>query len=103
MTLKLNDTYIKPFIKDEELSAIESEVKAAHKCLLSGNGEGSDFLGWVDLPVNYDKEEFNRIKSLGYENFKLKNGQVVYEVEGEKLFKIKAPEGTEIEIRDTDI
>ena len=33
----------------------------------------------------------------------LKNGQIVYEVEGEKLFKIKAPEGTEIEIRDTDI
>ena len=49
------------------------------------------------------EKEFRRIKSLGYENFKLKNGQVVYEVEGEKLFKIKAPEGTEIEIRDTDI
>ena len=37
------------------------------------------------------------------ENFKVKNGKVVYEVEGESLFKIKAPEGTEIEIRDTDI
>ena len=49
------------------------------------------------------EEEYNRIKSLGYTNFKLKNGQIIYEVEGEKLFKIKAPEGTEIEIRDTDI
>ena len=63
MTLKLNDTYIKPFIKEEELSAIEAEVKAAHKCLLSGNGEGNDFLGWVDLPFNYDKEEYARIKA----------------------------------------
>ena len=63
MTLKLNDTYIKPFIKEEELTAIEAEVKAAHKCLLSGNGEGNDFLGWVDLPFNYDKEEYARIKA----------------------------------------
>ena len=63
MTLKLNDKYIKPFIKDEEMAAIEAEVKAAHKCLLSGNGEGNDFLGWVDLPFNYDKEEYARIKA----------------------------------------
>ncbi len=63
MTLKLNDTYIKPFIKNEEMAAIEAEVKAAHKCLLSGNGEGNDFLGWVDLPFNYDKEEYARIKA----------------------------------------
>ena len=63
MTLKLNDKYIKPFIKDEELAAIEAEVKAAHKCLLDGNGEGNDFLGWVDLPFNYDKEEYARIKA----------------------------------------
>ena len=47
--------------------------------------------------------EYERIRNLGYENFKVKNGKVVYEVEGESLFKIKAPEGTEIEIRDTDI
>ena len=56
-----------------------------------------------DLELNFYEKEYNRIKSLGYENFKIKNGQIVYEVEGEKLFKIKAPEGTEIEIRDTDI
>ena len=37
------------------------------------------------------------LRDLGYTDFKLKNGQIVYEVEGEKLFKIKAPEGTEIE------
>lgn len=49
------------------------------------------------------EDEYNRIKSLGYEKFKVKNGEVIYDVEGGKLMKIKAPEGTEIEIRDTDI
>ena len=62
MTIKLNDTYVKSFIKDEEVKAIAAEVEAAHKCLLAGNGEGNDFLGWVDLPFNYDKEEYARIK-----------------------------------------
>lgn len=48
-------------------------------------------------------EEFNRIKKLGYTNFKLKNGEEIYKIENGYLFKIKAPEGTEIEIRDTSI
>ena len=62
MTVKLNDTYVRSFVKDEEIKAIAAEVEAAHKCLLAGNGEGNDFLGWVDLPFNYDKEEYARIK-----------------------------------------
>lgn len=53
--------------------------------------------------VDNIEEEYNRIKSLGYDNFKVKHGKVIYDVEGGKLLKIKAPEGTEIEIRDTDI
>jgi len=48
-------------------------------------------------------EEYERIKSLGYNDFKLKDGKVVYKVLGESLIKIKAPEGTEIEMRDTEI
>ncbi len=48
-------------------------------------------------------EEYNRIIDMGYDNFKVKNGEIIYNVEGCKLFKIKAPEGTEIEIRDTNI
>ena len=48
-------------------------------------------------------DTYERIKNLGYTDFKVKNGEIIYSVEGEKLFKIKAPEGTEIEIRDTDI
>ena len=62
MTVRLNDTYMKPFVKCEDLSAIQGEITAAHKCLLEGTGEGNDFLGWIDLPNNYDKEEYARIK-----------------------------------------
>ncbi len=53
--------------------------------------------------VDNVEAEYQRIKALGYHDFKLKNGQVVYQVLGESLFKIKAPEGTEIEMRETDI
>lgn len=53
--------------------------------------------------VDNVEEEFDRIKKLGYTNFKIKNGEIVYKVEGGYLFKIKAPEGTEIEIRDLPI
>ena len=62
MTLKINDAYVKNFIDDSELKAIQPEITAAQKTLLEGSGEGSDFLGWIDLPNNYDKEEFARIK-----------------------------------------
>jgi glyoxylase I family protein len=51
--------------------------------------------------VDNVNQEFNRIKKLGYTNFKIKNGEEIYKVEDGYLFKIKAPEGTEIEIRDT--
>ncbi|MBE6667130.1 MAG: glucose-6-phosphate isomerase [Ruminococcaceae bacterium] len=62
MTLKLTDAYVKPFVSDAEMAAITPEVLAAQKSLLAGNGEGSDFLGWITLPDDYDKEEFARIK-----------------------------------------
>ncbi len=39
------------------------KAKAAHKTLVERSGAGNDFLGWVDLPVNYDKDEFVRIKA----------------------------------------
>ena len=62
MALTLNDKYIKDFAENGALEAISGEVKAAHAKLLARNGEGSDFLGWIDLPKNYDKEEYARIK-----------------------------------------
>ena len=49
------------------------------------------------------KEEYNRIKSLGYDNFERKNSEEIYKVENGYLFKIIAPEGTKIEFRDSEI
>ena len=63
MTLKLNDSYVKPFISDDAYAAIQPEISAAHRTLLEGSGAGSDFLGWVTLPDDYDREEFARIKA----------------------------------------
>ena len=41
---------------------MEKMVETAKEVLVSRTGLGNDFLGWIDLPVNYDKEEFDRIK-----------------------------------------
>ena len=62
MALKLNDNYVKNFITDDDLKAMLPKVEDAHQKICDKSGEGADFLGWVDLPVNYDKEEFERIK-----------------------------------------
>ena len=51
------------FFSKDELKAIAPQVSAAHKTICDKSGAGSDFLGWVDLPVDYDKEEFARIKA----------------------------------------
>jgi len=51
------------FVKDHELDYLSGSVKAAHEALHTGSGAGNDFLGWLDLPKNYDKEEYSRIKA----------------------------------------
>ncbi len=66
-------------------------------------GEEVDIYINMCFLVNDIEEEYNRIISLGYNNFKVKNGEIIYNIEGGKLFKVKAPEGTEVEIRDTNI
>lgn len=62
MALKLNLNYVGKYADKENFDSMRSEVSAAHKMLTEGTGLGSDFLGWLDLPVNYDKDEFRRIK-----------------------------------------
>lgn len=49
-------------IREEEVAAMEKMTEAAKEVLVSRTGLGNDFLGWIDLPVDYDKEEFARIK-----------------------------------------
>ena len=63
MAIKLNDHYLSSFIRPHEYERIAQEVRTADTMLRSGSGAGSDFLGWVELPENYDKEEFARIKA----------------------------------------
>ena len=50
------------FFAEHELTYLQDAVKVAHHSLHEQTGAGSDFLGWIDLPVNYDKEEFSRIQ-----------------------------------------
>ena len=63
MSVALNTKHLSSFISEEEYAAIYPQVEAAHKQLEAKNGPGSDFLGWMTLPRDYDKEEFARIKS----------------------------------------
>ena len=51
-----------PFVRTEELENMKSAVMCAKDVLVGKTGAGNDFLGWIDLPVDYDKEEFARIK-----------------------------------------
>ena len=51
------------FISKDEITSMKKLVLDAKETLVSKNGAGNDFLGWIDLPVDYDKDEFNRIKS----------------------------------------
>lgn len=52
----------KAMATDADIAAIKDQVVAAKATLVNKTGEGNDFLGWIDLPVDYDKEEFARIK-----------------------------------------
>lgn len=63
MATKLTDKYLKGFVNEHEYEGVAAEVKAAHKVLHDGTGLGNDFLGWLNLPTDYDKEEFARIKA----------------------------------------
>ena len=62
MSLKLVTKYCDKFVAPHELEAMRAQLTAAHETLKNRSGLGNDFLGWVDLPVDYDKEEFARIK-----------------------------------------
>lgn len=62
MSLKLNTKYVSDFIASDEMEGIKAQVELAADVLHNKTGLGSEFLGWLDLPESYDKEEFARIK-----------------------------------------
>ena len=59
--IKLSEKYVNSFMNSEEVDFLENNIKVCHEALENKSGAGNDFLGWVDLPNNYDKEEFARI------------------------------------------
>lgn len=63
MCVKLNDKYLGSFIHQHEYASIASQVALAHDSLHCKSGLGSEFTGWVELPSEYDKTEFSRIKT----------------------------------------
>lgn len=75
MSTKLYDNYLKSFITPGEIAAMQPEITKAHTLLHEGRGAGSEFTGWLNLPENYDREEFARIKQVA-EKIK-KNSEVL--------------------------
>ena len=62
MSIGFNFAYASDFLRENDLKGLEGQVKDAHKVIGEKSGLGNDFLGWVTLPTDYDKEEFSRIK-----------------------------------------
>ncbi len=62
MSVKFNGKYLKGFVSQAEFDNVYSQVELCHNILHAKSGAGNDFLGWLDLPFSYDKEEFARIK-----------------------------------------
>lgn len=62
MSVRVDSQYLSGFVDASEWDAIAPQVKTAHDLLHSGTGLGNDFIGWLDLPTNYDQAEFARIK-----------------------------------------
>ncbi|MBE6644992.1 MAG: glucose-6-phosphate isomerase [Ruminococcaceae bacterium] len=63
MKLQINDKFLKRFVSSSEVENLELQAKSALNLVKEGGGAGSDFLGWYNLPINYDKDEFARIKA----------------------------------------
>lgn len=64
MSVTLNYNYLSNFILPQEFEAITEQVSSAHKMLHEKKGLGKDFTGWLTLPTDYNKQEFNNIKMV---------------------------------------
>ena len=61
MSIKINKKFLDGFVGDHELQYIQNEALSALNAVKKKDAQGNDFLGWVDLPINYDKKEFDEI------------------------------------------
>ena len=62
MAVRLNEKYLEAFVRDNEIETVFPQVELAHRMLTEKTGAGNDFLGWLRLPFDYDRDEFDRIK-----------------------------------------
>ena len=62
MSISFNQSFAADFIRENDIEGLKSQILAAHETVNNKSGLGNDFLGWVNLPEDYDKEEFDRIK-----------------------------------------
>lgn len=79
LSVSFNGKYLAPFIAPHEYGMMMPALLAAHNSLKEKTGPGNDFLGWVDLPQNYDKDEYARIKQAAA---KIRSGSDVLVVIG---------------------
>ena len=61
-TLALDYAKTAPFISEAEIEMLRPHALAARDILTTKSGPGADFLGWIDLPIAYDRDEFARIQ-----------------------------------------
>ena len=61
MSISFNEKYASGFFNADEWAGVEPQIRLAHDMLHNGTGLGNDYIGWRDLPVNYDKDEYARI------------------------------------------
>ena len=63
MLIEVDMQHVSRFLGKQELAAMAPQVQSAHEQLHTGSGLGSEFTGWLDLPIRYDREEFARIQA----------------------------------------
>lgn len=83
--ITFNYTKALDFVSEDEIKAMEPYVEVAHNMIKNKTGAGNDFLGWVDLPKNYDKEEFARIKKAAEKIRKDSDALIVIGIGGSYL------------------
>ena len=77
MSVKFNGKYLNGFVSQAEFDNVYPQVELCHNILHAKSGAGNDFLGWLDLPFSYDKEEFGRIKKAA-EKIRNQKGAVIF-------------------------
>ncbi len=85
MSISLNTRYLQNFVASHEIEAAKAQTELAARIVAERSGAGNDFLGWVDLPVNYDKDEFARIKTAAAKIQKQSDVLVVIGIGGSYL------------------